>query len=211
MRKFLLLIAILLLLQLSLPGMSAAEAVVIIDPGHGGYNTGLRSPAGREKDLTLSLSKKIQEILRTQGYKVGLTRKIDQHLSIKERVALAYRNSPNIFISIHQSDSDGFAVYTTWYEQKVSDISLKQYYAIESRQRRYIYESSMFAAIMEDTLKEGFRKRVSHREMPLPLLSAIRAPALLIEVPLSGINYEEDMLRVASNIVLGILRYAQGR
>jgi hypothetical protein len=114
-----------------------------------------------------------------------------------------------VFLSYHLSDSDTFAVYVMWYAEKDRDLSIQQYYSISSRQRRYIHESGILAAVLEEALWKEFGKEVYHREMSLPALSSIGAPAVLIEFPSRGIDYKEELERVASAIAVALLNYEE--
>jgi N-acetylmuramoyl-L-alanine amidase len=200
-----------LLLLLALPAGLRAEFVgrVVIDPGHGGYDIGIRSTGAKEKEVTLALAKKTAEVLDILDRDVSLTRKIDHYLSIDERRTLAGREKPDVFLSYHLSDSDTFAVYVMWYAEKDRDLSIQQYYSISSRQRRYIHESGILAAVLEEALWKEFGKEVYHREMSLPALSSIGAPAVLIEFPSRGIDYKEELERVASAIAVALLNYEE--
>ncbi len=192
--------------------MEAAELeIFVIDPGHGGYDAGIKTPSIKEKDVTLSLARQLKDILEGLDREVILTRKIDLFQSIEQRRTIANRSGAGVFLSLHLSDSGAFSVYTAWYEKKDRELSLKEYYSISSRQRRFLYESGMVSADLADAIKEVLGAEVHRREMPLPVLSSIGTPAVLIEVPSLGVNYEEEMLRVASSIVLGLLKYEQSR
>lgn len=184
--------------------------VVVIDPGHGGYDSGIKAPGFKEKDLTLSIARHMRDAFREEDKRVYLTRKIDRYLSIKDRVSRASQRASAVFISLHLSGSDDFAVYVTWYKETVAEMTIKQYYAISARQRHYLYESRLLSSVIEETLKEEFEINVFHREMPLSVLNAIGTPAVLIEVPSEGVNYtEEEIIRVAYTIAIGVLFYEQ--
>lgn len=198
-----------------LSALSSAGAeelsVFIIDPGHGGYDVGIKGTSVKEKELTLSMARQIKEILEGLDREVALTRKIDHYLTIEERRTIANRGEPDLFLSLHMSDSDFFAVYVMWYEKKDLELSLEEYYSIASRQRRYLYESNLLSQQIAGAFKEEWGVKVSLREMPLPILSSIGMPAVLIEVPSRGIDYSGEMLRVASTIVIGLLNYEAAR
>jgi len=76
---------------------------VVIDPGHGGDETGAIGPAGTmEKDLTLAIAREIAERLRaTLGLQVVLTRDEDVAVGLDERSALANQNKADLFVSVH--------------------------------------------------------------------------------------------------------------
>ena len=80
--------------------------VIIIDPGHGGNDTGAMRGNVEEKDLTLSIALKVQEELNDMGFKnVIMTRSTDKTLSLSERVDIANNNNADIFVSIHINSS----------------------------------------------------------------------------------------------------------
>jgi len=74
---------------------------VVIDPGHGGKDPGALGKYSSEKDLTLSISRKLAKILIRTGYKVIMTRNRDVLLSLESRPAVCERFGGDIFISIH--------------------------------------------------------------------------------------------------------------
>jgi N-acetylmuramoyl-L-alanine amidase len=76
---------------------------VVIDPGHGGDQSGATSPEGvLEKNLALALARKVKSLLEAELHAtVVLTRDKDAPLGLPERVALANRNRPDLFLSIH--------------------------------------------------------------------------------------------------------------
>ena len=82
---------------------------VIIDPGHGGHDSGTVSPHGngREKDHALSLAKKLSTQLRKRGFKVGLTRSEDKYLTLQQRVDFANQYPNAVFISLHFNSGGG--------------------------------------------------------------------------------------------------------
>ncbi|MEJ2183987.1 MAG: N-acetylmuramoyl-L-alanine amidase, partial [Nitrospirota bacterium] len=182
--------------------------IVVLDPGHGGYERGIRD----EKSVTLAVARQIKDILEYADARVYLTRKIDHFLSLSERRAVINSHNPDIFVSLHFSGSDDFAVYVTRYAGRDASTSLKKYYSIDERQRRYLYESGLLAGTLEKALAREYGTGVVHREMPLPLLNAVGAPAVLVELPSRGITYgEREILRVASVIALGIMNYEEKR
>jgi N-acetylmuramoyl-L-alanine amidase len=97
----------------------ATRPLVVIDPGHGGIDSGAETPDGiREKDIVLAFSKRLQELLVESGrFDVALTRETDTYLRLEERVALARNNKADLLISIHadsfqQPEIRGASVYT---------------------------------------------------------------------------------------------------
>ena len=74
---------------------------VVIDPGHGGYDTGASYAGYQEKDVNLTISSKLKKSLEALGIAVFLTREDDSFLSLAERVEITNSANPDAFISIH--------------------------------------------------------------------------------------------------------------
>lgn len=97
----------------------ATKPLVVIDPGHGGIDSGAETAQGvKEKDIVLAFSLRLQELLVASGrFDVALTREDDSYLRLEERVDLARTNKADLFISIHadsfqQPEIRGASVYT---------------------------------------------------------------------------------------------------
>lgn len=80
-----------------------AGKVIVIDPGHGGHDTGAKSPDGSllEKDMNLAIAAIVAERLEAEGATVLMTRKTDEFIPLPDRPAVANRNKADFFISIH--------------------------------------------------------------------------------------------------------------
>jgi N-acetylmuramoyl-L-alanine amidase len=99
-----------------------ARPVIVLDPGHGGIDTGTKGPNGQmeEKDIVLDFAKRLQEKIETLGkYRVLLTRSDDTFVPLAERVRFAREADAALFISIHadslpkrEGDAQGATVYT---------------------------------------------------------------------------------------------------
>jgi N-acetylmuramoyl-L-alanine amidase len=186
----------------------AASKVIFLDPGHGGYDYGLIAKDSKEKDLDLLLTKDLSAALAKVGSKVFLTRKVDQSLSIRERTNLVNSKKPDIFISMHSSASNVFAIYTTSVEESGTESAVSQY-SLSARQSRHIEKSRALAKAFGSSLKAEFKGDIFERELPLPLLSSMDSAAVLIEYPSLQMNtYDPKMRdRVISAIVKGIQAY----
>ena len=74
---------------------------VMIDPGHGGKDTGAIGTRYREKNIVLQISRKLQNLLKARGYKVVMTRTGDTFPTLHQRSEICAKQRPDIFISIH--------------------------------------------------------------------------------------------------------------
>jgi N-acetylmuramoyl-L-alanine amidase len=98
-----------------------SRPVIVLDPGHGGIDTGTKGPNGQmEKDIVLDFAKRLREKIEAAGkYHVLLTRSDDTFVPLAERVRFAREAGAALFISIHadslprrEGDAQGATVYT---------------------------------------------------------------------------------------------------
>jgi N-acetylmuramoyl-L-alanine amidase len=80
--------------------------VVIVDPGHGGKDSGAIGIGGtREKDIVLPIGRKLAQILEQNGVQVLLTRSSDYFVTLPGRVDMAERAGADVFVSIHANSA----------------------------------------------------------------------------------------------------------
>ena len=80
--------------------------LVMIDPGHGGYDPGTESSAGvAEKDLALQIATRLKAALEARGIRAELTRSTDVFISLAERTRIANSAGADLFVSIHLNSS----------------------------------------------------------------------------------------------------------
>jgi N-acetylmuramoyl-L-alanine amidase len=81
-------------------------AVVVLDPGHGGQDSGAMCGGVLEKDLTLDVARRIDRLLDSEGIATVMTRVGDTFVSLADRAALANRARNCIFVSIHFNEDN---------------------------------------------------------------------------------------------------------
>ncbi|MDY7092526.1 MAG: N-acetylmuramoyl-L-alanine amidase [Acidobacteriota bacterium] len=82
--------------------LSLGVRTVILDPGHGGDNTGTTAPGGlQEKELTLDIALRLQRMLEQRSFRVLTTRDDDRSLELQDRTRFANEEQGDIFVSIH--------------------------------------------------------------------------------------------------------------
>ena len=94
------------------------DLVVVIDPGHGGKDSGATANGLYEKNLTLSIAKYCREELeKYAGVKVYMTRESDTYPTLTERVELAKNWGADVLVSIHinSADATGANGAEVWY------------------------------------------------------------------------------------------------
>ena len=83
------------------------KPVIVIDPGHGGQDSGAEKNGAVEKDIVLAFGKILAAKLKATGrYRVLMTRDTDVFVPLGERVAFAERNKANLFIAVHCDYAD---------------------------------------------------------------------------------------------------------
>jgi N-acetylmuramoyl-L-alanine amidase len=100
------------------PATGQGKKVVVLDPGHGGLDSGTIGVNGlMEKDLALAEGLKLARELRGRGYDVFMTRDNDSFIPLRQRVASARAKKADLFIALHaDSNPDpattGTSIYT---------------------------------------------------------------------------------------------------
>ena len=122
-----------------------AAPVVVVDPGHGGEHVGAIGPCGaREKDIALSVSRELADILDASGQvRALLTRTDDSTLELEDRYRIANEAGAVLFLSIHANASpnaDARGVETYFLSARAS-----------SRRVRELAERENLGATLADT------------------------------------------------------------
>jgi N-acetylmuramoyl-L-alanine amidase len=103
------------------PDAGDARPLVVLDPGHGGIDTGTKAPGGEmEKTIVLDFAEALrQRIEKTGKYRVLMTRTDDTFIPLADRVRMARNAGAALFVSIHadflphgEGDAQGATVYT---------------------------------------------------------------------------------------------------
>ncbi|HEY6831398.1 MAG TPA: N-acetylmuramoyl-L-alanine amidase [Pseudolabrys sp.] len=114
--------------------------LIVLDPGHGGIDTGTRGLDGtNEKDVVLAFGQTLREKLEAGGkYRVAMTRTDDTFVPLNERVRFARARNASLFISIHadsvpraEGQAEGASVYTL--SEKASDAEAARLAESENR------------------------------------------------------------------------------
>ncbi len=109
---------------------AARKYIIVVDAGHGGKDPGCIGKGGtREKDIVLSVAKKLKTKLDSNGFKTYLTRGDDRYLKLGQRAEIAETRRADLFISLHANANPsrkmkGFSIYTL--SDKASDEEAKK-------------------------------------------------------------------------------------
>ena len=82
---------------------AAKKVTWVIDPGHGGRDTGCESRKNQEKEITLAVAKELGKLVKKNisGVRIVFTRERDKYLTLQERCDIANARGAELFISIH--------------------------------------------------------------------------------------------------------------
>ena len=103
----------------------AKKYIVVIDAGHGGKDPGCIGKNGtKEKNVVLSVAKKLKTKLDAAGFQTYLTRSNDTYLKLAQRASIGEKKHADLFLSLHANANPsramkGFSIYTL--SEKASD------------------------------------------------------------------------------------------
>ena len=207
---------------------------IVIDPGHGGKDPGAVSQTRQEKQIVLSLSKTLRDILVRKGYNVRLTRETDVFLPLRKRTQFATSQKADLFISIHTNAStarsaagietyylalasDESARMTAMRENAGAEYNMKELDALVGRilKESKSTESRRLAELIQAQLASG--KQVKNRGVkhaPFVVLIGTKVPAVLVEAgfisnPTEGkrLTTKAYQRQLATAIAKGIEQY----
>ncbi|OYW02483.1 MAG: hypothetical protein B7X11_03655 [Acidobacteria bacterium 37-65-4] len=190
------------------PQRTAAFDMVVLDPGHGGSDTGATSAEGlQEKNLTLALAWKTAVLLEKEGIKVVLTRSTDQQVPLSQRTAIANYNRADLLISIHLNASpvpSARGTETYYMSREATDLWSTQLAAKENAAGpeagvspvagldMVLWEMAQTSVLVEsaalaETIQQEFNALLGTndrgvRQAPFAVLEGAQMPAVLVEV-----------------------------
>ncbi|MFZ0278873.1 MAG: N-acetylmuramoyl-L-alanine amidase [Candidatus Sulfotelmatobacter sp.] len=182
---------------------------IVIDPGHGGHDTGTIGPNGlEEKDLVLDVGRRLGKLLETRlGAEVVYTRKDDTFIPLETRTAIANQARADLFVSIHansSNDPDARGVETYYLNftsspealevaARENAVSEKSIYELQDLVKKIalkekIEESREFAGDVEQSLHSGLAAKSPGirdrgvKKAPFIVLIGANMPSILAEV-----------------------------
>jgi N-acetylmuramoyl-L-alanine amidase len=207
----------------SFQGPTASEVfpVVVLDPGHGGQDSGAMCGGILEKDLTLDIAQRVERRLRDEGFTILMTRTRDSYVSLAERAALANCLKDCIFVSIHFNEGNkavSSGVETYYAEHQVTNGSTIASW-LPFLQRVSMQTPNVDSQRLADLIQQALVTRThalnrGTKTQQFYVLANVRHPAVLIEggfisnkddaVRLGTTDYRDEM---AAAINEGIMEY----
>lgn len=199
---------------------------IVIDPGHGGHDTGTIGPDGLlEKNVCLDVALRLGKLIQKKlpGAQVVYTRKTDVFVPLEERTAIANQAKADLFISIHANSSHDHAArgIETYYlnfttsadslevasrENALSDSSIHQLQDLIKQIARNdkVEESRELATDIQDSLTQQLRlistaeKNRGVKKAPFVVLIGADMPSVLAEISFLSNRTDERMLERAA-------------
>ncbi len=201
------------------------KPVIVIDPGHGGYDPGAIGVKGtKEKTITTAAAAELyKQLLATGRYKVIMTRTKDVYVDHEERLRIARAGGADLFISIHADSAGsktarGASVYTLADRAKnrskrivnnqnwIMDVDLTKQsdpvgdILVDLAQRNTETQSEQFADVLLKNL-ENTTQLIgnSHRRAGYFVLLAPDVPAVLLELGFLSNSKDEKLLNSSAH------------
>ena len=210
---------------------------IVIDPGHGGHDTGTIGPGGlSEKDVCLDIARRLRASLRAElpGVEIILTRDGDRFVSLEERTAIANARNADLFISVHANASqsketsgietfvldpnagkkEGEADAELPKAKRASQIYASVGFGASSRALAGHVQGSLVRGISAKSPKAARDRGIKHASFAV--LRGARMPSVLVEVSFVSNPEDENRLRtpafrqrIASSLTAGVRSYVR--
>jgi N-acetylmuramoyl-L-alanine amidase len=202
-------------------GAQQTRHMVLIDPAHGGEDTGVVSDKLREKDLTMNIALLIRQESQKEGnLQIELTRSADRTVTLAERIKAAGALKPECLISLHVNagfgkTAAGYEVYFPGFLQNPAPGGESAPILKDMVKNRSLNDSVRLAQQIQASIETVFpRKGRGLRDAPSPLLDGVGMPGLIIELGFATnpeerkrLTAEETQRAIARALVKGLRDY----
>ncbi|WPX09181.1 N-acetylmuramoyl-L-alanine amidase [Anaerocellum danielii] len=189
-----------------------AKKLVVIDPGHGGFDPGAVSGSIKESVINLQIARKMKEYFEMFGFKVLLTRSTEDDLSehdkkshdLKKRKEIVLKNNPQVFISIH-----------------LNSFPISKYFGAQVFYDKSNEEAKKLALFVQNELRympNGLVNRRQPKPIDVYILKNLKIPSILVECGFMSNKMELSLLQsqeyqdwLSYSILKGFLNYLNQR
>jgi N-acetylmuramoyl-L-alanine amidase len=161
--------------KIAQPAKNKKAPIIVLDPGHGGKDTGALSKknAYEEKKLTLNTVNMIKNYLAQMGYEVILTRSKDAFVSLEDRAEIANKTKAFIFVSVHYNycpneSAEGIEIF--YYKDDKNPFT-----------KRLIESRKLGETILSDIVKHACATSRGVKKANFAVIRETKMPAILIE------------------------------
>lgn len=183
--------------------LSKSKALVMIDAGHGGHDTGTYGSISKEypeKDLTLTTATMLKGFLDAMGYKTVMIRQSDIFIDRYERARIANQKKPKIYVSIHYNFAE---------EKQAHGIEVF-YYQSETDKERSESSKLLGKAILQRVLARTGAKSRGVKHGNYAVVRETEMPAVIIEGGFLTNHEEMEKLKDPAYLKTLALGIAQG-
>lgn len=201
------------------------KKTVVIDPGHGGKDSGAVGNSKMEKEIVLQIGSELANRLKAMGYNVFMTRSNDTFVELKDRTKFANDKNADLFISVHAnsipktSDPNGAQGIETYFLSPTRSERAMRVAALENSEdmeemgqygklsflsvlnKEKIIASNKLGIDLQKSMLSNLRKQFPNvqdngvREAPFWVLVGAQMPAVLVEV--GYISHPDESSRIA--------------
>ena len=209
---------------------------IVIDPGHGGKDPGaLGSGNLQEKDIVLSISHKLREVLTAKGYTVLMTRDTNRFIPLKKRTEFATQHKADLFLSIHANAAESSranGIETYYLDVSSTDKVSEKIAARENVNSGYSIQEleTLLKGLIQESKSEDSKRLARHVQQALVqdtgaidrgvkharfvVLIGTNVPAILVETGFVSNPVERNKLatsvyqhKIATAIAQGVDRF----
>ncbi len=195
------------------PG-ALSDKIILVDPGHGGFDAGASVDGVLEKDINLSVAKKLKAFIEENGGTVVMTREEDVSTAdknrsggsakasdLKRRKAMAEESSADVFVSVHMNK---FPQSKYWGAQV--------FFAHGSEESKALGE--IVQATVKDTMNDGNTRAAKKSDGSIYILNEVKIPSIIIECgflsnpgELEKLKSDDYQSKLAFGVCMGITNY----
>lgn len=180
---------------------------IMIDPGHGGSDSGAVNKIIKEKEINLIVANKLKDLLEIFGYKTAMTRHTDDFVSLDDRCIIANEWKADLFISIHHnasgSGADGYEVIHSIHGGKgkvFAELVGKEFESIGQNKR------AIYSRESEHTSGKDYYRVIRGTNMP----AAIMEFGFMDSNDYEAFDTQQELEKESEAIFKAVIRYFGG-
>ncbi|HYL84275.1 MAG TPA: N-acetylmuramoyl-L-alanine amidase [Candidatus Angelobacter sp.] len=185
--------------------------VVVLDPAHGGTDTGARGTGGiRESEIILDLASEVRRALESQGFQVVQTRQSNDNPSFDDRSAIANAQRGAVFVTLHIASTGLPGTVRAYVNSDLPPLADSNGLIPWDRaQAPYLGLSRKFADLVQAALAQRFKGSPdTSQTASIRQLRTTAAPAIAVEISSVVVNDRAELDRMAPGVAEAIARGA---
>jgi N-acetylmuramoyl-L-alanine amidase len=190
------------------PGLN----IVVLDPAHGGTDTGARGTGGiRESEIVLQFAVQVRRALEAQGFQVIQTRMANENPSFDDRSAMANAQVGAVFVSLHVSSTGLPGTVRVYVNSDLPAISggreASGLIPWDRAQAPFLFLSHKLGDFVQGNLAVRFRGSPGSAQVAgIRQLRTTAAPAIAVEISSVSVNDRVELDRMAPGVADAVAR-----